>query len=263
MGPSSPRFGLGAFMDCFNRIFTGWILNRTSTPSQNQNIEPETPTINPIPKATLIDLSGQANVHRYTIHKPLVRIGRDPNNNDIVIAHDTVSSQHATIKYQEGQFYLSDLRSSNGTSINGKPFSDPEKAQEILLKHQDRIQFDIHEFEFVLDEQLSAKATRIAGARGGTHLRGAGPNAREDQIETEMLVTQIKEDPMPVTQVKEVGVPIAQMKENGFDLGTKIKSGMCPNHEAWAASEFCSVCVTAYCKQCVREKRRPVGLYKL
>jgi len=38
---------------------------------------------------------------------------------DIVLKDQTVSAKHASIRYKDGKFFLSDLDSSNGTFVNG------------------------------------------------------------------------------------------------------------------------------------------------
>lgn len=66
-------------------------------------------------------------------------IGRDGQNNDIVLDDPTVSRQHAKIRLEEGmrkgelRFYLYDLASANGTFVNGR------RIQRQLLKDGDQI----------------------------------------------------------------------------------------------------------------------------
>jgi pSer/pThr/pTyr-binding forkhead associated (FHA) protein len=79
-----------------------------------------------------------------------------------VIPHDTVSSQHAEIVFREGAFYLRDLRSRNGTFVNGKQISRPEEAREVILRARDRIRFDAYEYEFKLEALAGAAQTRLA-----------------------------------------------------------------------------------------------------
>lgn len=57
----------------------------------------------------------------YTI-KPgrSVSIGRKKGNN-IIIDNPAISSSHAKLDYLEEGFLLSDLRSKNGTMVNGEP----------------------------------------------------------------------------------------------------------------------------------------------
>ena len=50
-----------------------------------------------------------------------VKIGRDPSN-QVMITDDTFTSRHhAWISYEESDFWLEDLGSTNGTLLNGHP----------------------------------------------------------------------------------------------------------------------------------------------
>jgi hypothetical protein len=61
------------------------------------------------------DFSGES----YTIDKERMTMGRGPNN-DIQFATDTsVSRHHAQIVFENNKYYLLDLESSNGSSVNG------------------------------------------------------------------------------------------------------------------------------------------------
>lgn len=54
----------------------------------------------------------------FSLNKPTMTIGRNPNN-DILIPDQTVSGSHAKITIENGSFFLSDLGSTNGTFVNG------------------------------------------------------------------------------------------------------------------------------------------------
>ena len=60
-------------------------------------------------------------------------IGRDPNRADILLDDDTVSREHARIKYENGQFVLYDLGSTTGTFVN------QNRIQRQMLYDDDRI----------------------------------------------------------------------------------------------------------------------------
>jgi MinD-like ATPase involved in chromosome partitioning or flagellar assembly len=77
-------------------------------------------------------------------------IGR-VEGNELHIPFETVSSSHAKITSQEGEFYISDTNSSNGTSLNGNPI-EPMKPHQ--LNHKDLIKFDTYEF-IVVDSSRS------------------------------------------------------------------------------------------------------------
>jgi pSer/pThr/pTyr-binding forkhead associated (FHA) protein len=50
-----------------------------------------------------------------------VVVGRDPKSAKIAIPHQSVSGQHAKIRFENGRFLVEDLKSSNGTFVDGNP----------------------------------------------------------------------------------------------------------------------------------------------
>lgn len=58
---------------------------------------------------------------------PLLRTGTTvgrSSSNDIVFDDPLVSSRHAHISYAEGQYWIEDLESTNGTVVNGEKITD-------------------------------------------------------------------------------------------------------------------------------------------
>jgi len=53
----------------------------------------------------------------HPIIKIVTRIGRN-DANDLVLQEDSVSREHAAIRFENGEFVLYDLNSANGTFIN-------------------------------------------------------------------------------------------------------------------------------------------------
>ena len=51
-------------------------------------------------------------------------VGRSPSNT-IVIPDTYASAQHSLLTWREGQWWLEDLDSRNGTLLNGTPIGDP------------------------------------------------------------------------------------------------------------------------------------------
>ena len=45
---------------------------------------------------------------------------------DLIIVHPEISRRHAHITWQQGQYFLEDLGSSNGTFLNGQPVHAPQ-----------------------------------------------------------------------------------------------------------------------------------------
>jgi pSer/pThr/pTyr-binding forkhead associated (FHA) protein len=50
-----------------------------------------------------------------------VVVGRDSKQAQIAIQHQSVSSKHARLKFENGRFLVEDLKSSNGTFVDGNP----------------------------------------------------------------------------------------------------------------------------------------------
>lgn len=72
-----------------------------------------------------------------------IRIGRGPQN-DVRMADAFVSHDHTRIIFRQGQYFLEDLGSVNGTYINGVRVSDPTP-----LNHGDTIRIAGAIFKFV------------------------------------------------------------------------------------------------------------------
>lgn len=56
--------------------------------------------------------------------KAEVTVGRDPSC-DFSVQDKTVSAQHARLSYRQGQWWVEDLQSTNGTYLNDEPVSSP------------------------------------------------------------------------------------------------------------------------------------------
>ena len=54
----------------------------------------------------------------WTVDRPVCSIGRGAES-DIRIAHESVSSAHASLLFKRGAWYVTDLRSANGTYVDG------------------------------------------------------------------------------------------------------------------------------------------------
>jgi ABC-type multidrug transport system ATPase subunit/pSer/pThr/pTyr-binding forkhead associated (FHA) protein len=74
---------------------------------------------NPSLIAIFTIVAGPNAGNKFEIFQQEQIIGRNPSV-DIVIAHPEVSSRHARIIYQGEQYFIEDLKSSNGTFVNGQ-----------------------------------------------------------------------------------------------------------------------------------------------
>lgn len=98
-------------------------------------------------------LAPQQNI-KFTENR-LMKIGRNPDN-DIVIPAPTVSQYHAEVEKIGKRYRLRDLRSSNGTFVNGKAISG-----ETWVQPGDAIQ--IGPYRFVVDENEFAQFDQSEG----------------------------------------------------------------------------------------------------
>ena len=79
-----------------------------------------------------------------------ISVGR-VQGNDLLLPRGNVSKHHARIVHREGRFILTDLKSTNGTYVNGRRI-----AQATIVREGDRIQIG----DFVLRVQPAASGTQ-------------------------------------------------------------------------------------------------------
>ena len=72
------------------------------------------------------------------LDRDLMVIGKMENAADAVISLPTVSRIHAKIRKVDEEYYLSDLNSRNGTSVNGRLLKTGEEYQ---LQDEDQVEF--------------------------------------------------------------------------------------------------------------------------
>ncbi|MCP3062565.1 Flp pilus assembly complex ATPase component TadA [Myxococcus sp. K38C18041901] len=80
---------------------------------------------------TLAEKGGGTEQREY--HKPEITIGRLPGN-DIMLAKGNVSKYHSRIVAKDGKCIIVDMKSTNGTFVNGKKIAAPQ-----VLKPTDQI----------------------------------------------------------------------------------------------------------------------------
>ncbi len=78
----------------------------------------------------LLVITGQDGVGQVTpLSKARMTIGRDPTN-DMVIIDPAASRIHAAVSQRKKDYYVQDLKSTNGTMVNGRKLSGNHKLQE-------------------------------------------------------------------------------------------------------------------------------------
>jgi len=96
----------------------------------------------PTPK--LVQMDGDKVVACFDITKEVTTIGRIPSN-EIHLPVNSVSMHHAKVISFHNNFFLEDLRSTNGTSVNG------HRINKCVLKSGDKISFARVEMEYRVD----------------------------------------------------------------------------------------------------------------
>lgn len=96
---------------------------------------------------------------RQEFYKSEVTVGR-VQGNDIVLPKQNVSKRHSRVVLKNGKFVITDLKSTNGTYVNGRKISSPS-----VIKETDKIYIG----DFVLSTEL------IEGAEQGASSSAAAP----------------------------------------------------------------------------------------
>jgi len=81
----------------------------------------------------VISRRGGGAPDRLVFTKPEVTIGRVAGN-DVVLAEQNISKRHARVVVKDGKFIIVDLKSTNGTYVNGRKITSP-----LVVTESDRI----------------------------------------------------------------------------------------------------------------------------
>ncbi|MBM7618442.1 hypothetical protein JOC95_000284 [Bacillus tianshenii] len=91
-------------------------------------------------------LNGVGNP-KIAITKSVFKIGRDPKGTDHTCQNKVVGRVHAHILHENGQYFLEDNDSRNGSYVNDRKLDPKEKVK---IRHEDRIRLANEEFVFKL-----------------------------------------------------------------------------------------------------------------
>jgi hypothetical protein len=116
----------------------------------------------------LIALGGPLKGQRYIVDKPNFRVGRNAGNDLVVASDDSVSSNHASLRYENGGLFLYDQGSLNGTYLNEQRVS----ASPAMVRQGDRIRMGESVFEVT---GAAAGPGPAHGPKNGPDKSAAGP----------------------------------------------------------------------------------------
>jgi pilus assembly protein CpaF len=199
--------------------------------------------------AIIISEKGGAE-RRETFDKNEINVGR-VQGNDLMLPKGNVSKHHARLLYRDGRFIVTDLKSTNGTYVNGRKI-----AQATIVREGDKIY--IGDFVLRLDTANAAAGAEdamTAGASDGPDrlLARTGPNpnaapAAATSANRAMPMPGASNDPgAPTNFPLEQGAPVHEDGSEPAALGgghlspgmpkmppaaripTAISAGMSPN----------------------------------
>ena len=153
----------------------------------------------PQPATLLVKLHGQGSRHIELTHETLT-IGRKTDNT-LAIEDAAVSGHHARIVKVQAVFFLEDLMSTNGTTINGRP----------ITRHQlyDADVIAIGQHRLVFQENVvtsTAAPTPFVDLDRTTVLRGADRTPDGPALIAKVLVTAGKTDRSEYSLTKQLNV---------------------------------------------------------
>jgi pSer/pThr/pTyr-binding forkhead associated (FHA) protein len=157
----------------------------------------------PQPATLLVKLHGQGSRQIELIQETLT-IGRKADNT-LVIEDAAVSGHHARIVKVQAVFFLEDLMSTNGTTINGRP----------IMRHQlhDADVIAIGQHRLVFQENAvsgTAAPTPFVDLDRTTVLRGADRTPDAPTLTVKVLVVRGKTDRREYSLTKQVNIIGAQ-----------------------------------------------------
>jgi len=102
------------------------------------------PTAGHIARLWLLDLTGEHVERVYELSDEQVIIGRR-DDCAVCLSGNTISRRHAQIRHLEGQYFITDLGSTNGTLLNGEALVGEEQ-----LRDRDEVGVGIYKLIFRL-----------------------------------------------------------------------------------------------------------------
>lgn len=142
--------------------------------------------------AKIILSKGDTVLREIALCKERITIGRRPHN-DIVIEDLAISGEHAAVVTVNGDFFLEDLNSTNGTQVNGQP------VRTHFLQEGDVIELAQFRMRYVADSVADSAAKPDVGrdqdadatfGQNSPAIRFLnGPNAGKEMLLNKSLIT--------------------------------------------------------------------------
>ena len=180
------------------------------------------PQVQTIAHPTLVWRRSDGSESQYDLAPELpLTIGREAINR-IAVNSSVISKAHAVVRYEAGEYVVEDLKSSNGTRLNGEPIAMS------VISLGDVIEIGDQQFIFVDGEigsatqsvperQGSGKFLRLGLAAGGTLLVGLLPLLMFSASDSPQSATSrergdiVTLDPLDLENVEPIQIPDAAL----------------------------------------------------
>src|SRR5450755_2085384 len=154
--------------------------------------------------AIIISEKGGAE-RKESYDKNEINVGR-VQGNDLMLPKGNVSKHHARLLYRDGRFIVTDLKSTNGTYVNGRKI-----AQATIVREGDKIYIG----DFIL---------RIDGG-GAAATEGEPPPQDQGAPQPQMGAPPMMQQggpPMPMQPMQQQQQPMQPMQQMGTPLGPPV-----------------------------------------
>ncbi len=94
-------------------------------------------------------------LHRFEFRKLEITFGR-VQGNDIVLPKGNVSKRHARLVIRDGKMIMVDLKSTNGTFVNGRKLTSP-----LVIRETDRIYIGDYAISFTIEDEFEADTQEV------------------------------------------------------------------------------------------------------
>lgn len=157
----------------------------------------------------IISLDG-VTVREVVLDRDHISLGRRPYNH-IVLDNLAVSGDHAIFQYEDGAFYVEDLNSTNGTSVNGV------KVKRQQLWHGDVIGIAKFRLRFDFPAEEERVEPQVTGVLNSTIRVISGPSAGRTVKLTK-----------PVTTLGKPGIAVASITRRAENFVLRYIEGSRP-----------------------------------
>ena len=168
----------------------------------------------------LVGTSGAYRGNEYYIEGDEFTIGR-AGDSDMVLDENTISGKHAVIRKVGDTYEIMDMKSTNGTYVNGV------KIDTKPLRTEDSIKFDVFEFKYVNPAEVSRTVVAQAPDFEAKKTMVRGQEAIQEP--QPQAPPQPQEPPQPVAQPAahvEQGRPQPRIQPASYERGGSMFGGL-------------------------------------